>query len=105
MFAIVDIAGFQEKVAKGDTLEVPLLDAAEGATVTFESVLLLAESAGSVTLGTPTVKGASVQAKVIGHGQGDKVRVFKMRRRKRYRRVHGHRQDYTTIEITGITAK
>lgn len=104
MFAVVNIAGFQERVAEGDLLEVPLLDAKEGATVTFDDVLLLAKSDDDVTVGTPLVSGASVQAKVIGHGQGDKIRVFKMKRRKRYRRVHGHRQDYTEIEITKIQA-
>ncbi|MDD5470010.1 MAG: 50S ribosomal protein L21 [Candidatus Peribacteraceae bacterium] len=102
MFAIVDIAGFQEKVSEGDALAVPLLDAEVGKTVTFENVLLVAKSDDDVIIGTPTVAGASVEAKVIAHGKGDKIRVFKMRRRKRYRRVHGHRQDFTDIEITKI---
>lgn len=102
MFVIVDIAGFQEKVSEGDALSVPLLDVEEGKTVTFDTVLLVAKSDDDVTIGTPTVAGASVEAKVVGHGRGDKIRVFKMKRRKRYRRVHGHRQDYTEIEITKI---
>lgn len=103
MFAIVDIAGFQEKVMEGDALSVPLLDVEEGKTVTFDTVLLVARSDDDVTVGMPTVAGASVEAKVIAHGRGEKIRVFKMRRRKRYRRVHGHRQDFTDIEITKIT--
>ena len=104
MFAIVDIAGFQEKVSEGDALRVPLLKAKEGDSMTFDSVLLVSKSDSDVTIGTPTVSGASVEVKVVGHGKGDKIRVFKMKRRKRYRRVHGHRQDYTDIEVTKIKA-
>jgi large subunit ribosomal protein L21 len=105
MFAIVDIKGFQEKVEEGDLLQVPLLEAKEGDTVTFDHVLLLANGEDEITVGTPTVGGASVQVKVLGHGRGAKIRVFKIQRRKRYRRVHGHRQDYTEIEITKIATK
>jgi len=102
MFAVVDIAGFQEKVQEGDTLRVPRLDVEEGKTVTFKDVLLVAKSDDDVILGTPTVSGATVEAKVDGHGRGEKIRVFKMKRRKRYRRLQGHRQDYTDIEVTKI---
>jgi large subunit ribosomal protein L21 len=104
MFAVVDIAGFQERVAEGDALEVPLLDAEPGSTVTFDKVFLLVKSDDDVAIGAPTLAGATVQAKVIAHGRGDTIRVFKMKRRKRYRRVHGHRQHYTEIEITKISA-
>jgi len=76
MFAIVDIAGFQEKVTEGDALSVPLLDVEEGKTVTFDTVLLVARSDDDVTVGMPTVAGASVEAKVIAHGRGKKIRVF-----------------------------
>jgi large subunit ribosomal protein L21 len=103
MFAIVTIAGFQEKVEKGSVLRVPTLDSKEGANVSFSDVLLIADGS-SVTLGTPVVEGAEVKAKILSHGRGDKIRVFKMKRRKRYRRTQGHRQNYTEIEITGITA-
>lgn len=103
MFAIVDIAGFQEKVSEGDALRVPLLSGDAGASVTFDAVYLIADG-DKVTLGTPVVDGATVEAKIVGHGKGDKIRVFKMKRRKRYRRVHGHRQDYTDIEITKVKA-
>jgi len=102
MFAIVNIAGFQEKVSEGMKLMVPTLQAEEGKTVSFDKVLLLANSDSDVKIGTPTVSGASVEAKVLLHGRGEKVRVFKMKRRKRYRRTQGHRQDFTQIEITKI---
>ncbi|HLD63431.1 MAG TPA: 50S ribosomal protein L21 [Candidatus Peribacteraceae bacterium] len=102
MFAIVDIAGFQEKVQEGDVLHVPTLDAKEGATVTFDQVLLLAKGDDNVTVGQPLVSGVAVTAKVISHGRDAKIRVVKMRRRKRYRRVHGHKQPYTEIEIMKI---
>ncbi|MBU0766219.1 50S ribosomal protein L21 [Patescibacteria group bacterium] len=104
MFAIVDIAGFQEKVSEGDSLRVPTLGGEPGKKVTFDKVLLLVKSESDIKIGTPTVAGASVEAKVIEHGKGDKIRVFKMKKRKRYRRVHGHRQGYTDIEIVKIVA-
>lgn len=104
MFAIVDIAGFQEKVEQGARLRVPHLPQKEGSTVVFNTVLLLARTEDDVAVGTPHVTGAAVEAKVLGHGRGEKIRVSKMRRRKRYRRVHGHRQWYTDIEIVKIAA-
>lgn len=103
MFVVVDIAGFQEKVTEGDLLSVPLLDGNEGDKVVFHNVMLVAKTDTDVQIGMPTVDGASVEAKIIGHGRGDKIRVFKMKRRKRYRRLHGHRQDFTDIEIVKIT--
>jgi len=104
MFAVIDIAGFQEKVEEGMKLSVPLLAAEAGTKVVFDKVYLVAKSESDVVVGTPVVAGASVEAKVLSHGKGDKIRVFKMRRRKRYRRVHGHRQDFTEIEVTKIKA-
>lgn len=104
MFAIVDIAGFQEKVSEGLKLRVPTLSEEEGKTVTFDKVLLLAKSDSDVKIGTPTVSGASVEVKILSHGRGEKIRVFKMKRRKRYRRTQGHRQDFTQIEVTKIKA-
>ncbi len=101
MFAIVSIAGFQEKVSKGDTIKVPLLDAEAGKTVTFDQVLLLADGE-NVTFGAPTVSGATVEAEVVSHGRADKIRVFKFKRRKRYQRTKGHRQDFTEIKITKV---
>lgn len=104
MFAIVNIAGFQEKVEEGQKLRVPTISEKEGATVTFDNVLLIAKSDSDVTIGTPVVSGAAVEAKIVGHGRGDKIRVFKMKRRKRYRRDQNHRQGYTDIEVTKIKA-
>lgn len=103
MFAIVDIAGFQEKVSVGDTLSVPLQDAEEGKKLVFSNVLLIAKD-GDVSIGKPFIDGASVEVKVLGHGKSRKIRVFKMRRRKRYMRTKGHKQQNTTIEVTGIKA-
>lgn len=104
MFAVVDIAGFQEKVQVGDTLHIPLQDAEENKTVTFGNVLMLVKDGGDLVLGAPFVDGASVEVKVLGHGRDKKVRVFKMRRRKRYMRTKGHQQDHTVVEVTKITA-
>ena len=102
MFAIANVAGFQEKLEEGKKLFVPTLKAEEGKTVTFDTVYLLAKSDSDVKVGTPVVSGASVEAKILNHGRGDKIRVFKMKRRKRYRRTYGHRQGYTEIEVTKI---
>ena len=101
-FAIVDIAGFQEKVEKGMKLHVPHLLGEPGSDITFEKVLLTVDG-DTIHLGKPTIAGASVAAKILSHGKDKKIRVAKMHRRKRYRRVKGHRQQYTEIEVTGIT--
>ncbi|MBI3336551.1 50S ribosomal protein L21 [Candidatus Peregrinibacteria bacterium] len=104
MFAVVNIAGFQEKVQKGDKLKVPLLQGEPGTNLTFADVLLLCKEGNEVVIGTPTVKGASVEVAIRKHGKTDKVLVYKMHRRKRYRRTRGHRQTFTEIEVTGINA-
>lgn len=104
MFAIVTIAGYQEKVEKGLKLRVPFhAEAKIGDSLTFDQVLLIADG-DKVTVGAPQVSGASVTAKVVTHGKGDKIRVVKHNRRKRYKRVKGHRQMFTDIEVTGIKA-
>lgn len=102
MFAVVKIAGFQEKVEEGMKLSVPALNAEPGSSVTFTDVLLLSKGEGNLQIGKPTVGGASVVAKVIANEKGEKIRVFKMHRRKRYRRTHGHRTHLTEIEVTKI---
>lgn len=102
MFAVVHIAGFQEKVQVGDVLQVPLHDAKEQEKLTFDNVLMVVSDSGEVTFGTPSVKGASVEAEVMGHGREAKITVFKFRRRKRYMRTKGHKQDFTTIKINKI---
>lgn len=104
MFAIVDIAGFQEKVEEGQKLRVPTLSADEGKTVTFDKVYLLAKSDSDVKIGTPTVSGAAVEVKVVSHGKDKKIRVFKMKRRKRSRKTQGHRQGFTMVEVVKIKA-
>ena len=104
MYAIVDIAGTQEKVEKGMKLKVPLFDAKEDSSLTFDKVLLLVDG-DDIKLGMPLLSGITVTAKVLKHGAGDKIRVVKAHRRKRYRRVKGHRQMFTEIEVTGISVK
>ncbi len=103
MYAIVDIAGQQFKVEKDQTVFVHRLDNKEGDKVNFENVLLV-DNNGSVKIGAPTVSGASVSAKVLSHLKGDKVIVFKKKRRKGYQKSNGHRQQFTKIVIEGINA-
>ncbi len=103
MFAIVTIAGFQEKVSEGDVLDVPALDTEDGKSMTFDKVLLVGNDS-DVKIGAPFVSGASVTAEVVSHGKADTIRVVKFRRRKRYHRMAGHRQPLTTIKITKIAA-
>lgn len=100
MFAIVETSGTQYKVSKGQVLEVDRIDQKEGAIVTFDKVLLLHDK--DTKIGTPIVPGASVSAKIVSHQRGEKIVVFKMKAKKRYRRTRGHRSDLTTIEITDI---
>jgi large subunit ribosomal protein L21 len=102
MYAVVEIAGKQFKVASSDKVKVPKLDVEVGKKVKFEKVLLLADN-GTVKVGDPTVEGAKVEAKVLAHGKDEKVIVFKKKRRKGYRVKRGHRQPYTEIEISKIT--
>ena len=101
MYAVVKIADRQVKVTNGLRLRVPKLDVEEGATHTIDDVLLVGDD-GDTQIGTPLVAGASVTAKVLGHGRAKKVVVFKMKRRKTYRKRNGHRQDYTELQINDI---
>lgn len=101
MFAIVEIAGQQFKVEKGQQLFVHRLAGDEGASVELNNVLLKDDN-GSVTVGTPTVANASVKAKILQHLKDDKVIVFKKKRRKGYKVKNGHRQSFTKIEIENI---
>lgn len=103
MYAIVEIAGQQFKVEKDQQLFVHRLDAEEGNEVTFDKVLLT-DADGKVNVGAPAVKGASVTAKVVKHLKGDKVIVFKKKRRKGYRVRNGHRQYLTQIQVEAINA-
>ena len=101
MYAIVEIAGQQFKVEQNKKLFVHLLDASAGDSVDFEKVLLV-DNDGKVVVGTPTVKGAKVTAKVLEHVKGDKVIVFKKKRRKGYKKMNGHRQQFTQIQVETI---
>jgi large subunit ribosomal protein L21 len=100
MYAVVKTGGKQYKVAIGDKLKVEKLAAEEGASVDLGNVLMIADG-GDVSVGAPTLDTA-VTATILSHGRDRKVRVFKMKRRKGYRRTQGHRQFYTEVEITGI---
>lgn len=101
MYAIVEIAGQQFKVAKDQKVYVHRLQDEEGSKVTFDNVLLL-EDGSDITIGAPAIDGAAVEAKVIKHLKGDKVIVFKKKRRKGYRKKNGHRQYLTELMIEGI---
>jgi large subunit ribosomal protein L21 len=104
MYAVVHTGGKQYKVKEGETLRVEMLAAEPGATVDLEVLLLADEEGAAVKVGTPTVAGAKVTAKVAGHGRADKVRVVKYKPKSRYTRVAGHRQPFTTLRIEKITA-
>ncbi len=101
MYAIVEIAGQQMKVEKGRKVYVHQLENAEGETVTFDKVLLV-DNDGAVKVGTPVVEGAKVTASVVEHVRGEKVLVFKKKRRKGYQKMNGHRQYLTKIQIEEV---
>jgi len=102
MYAIVDVAGKQFKVSKGDNIRVPKLEGAEGKSISLDKVLLISDK-GKVAVGKPTINGATVKAKIEGFGRDKKILVFKRKRRKGYRVKNGHRQDYTDLTITTIS--
>lgn len=101
MYAIVEIAGKQFKVTQDQFVYTPLMENEEGASVEFDKVLLL-DRDGQVEVGAPTVSGAKVSGKIIGHVKGDKVIVFKKKRRKGYKKKNGHRQHFTKVLIENI---
>ncbi len=103
MYAVIKTGGKQYRVAAGEKIKVEKLAGDVGSDVVLDQVLMLADG-DKVTIGAPLVKGASVQAKVLAQGRHDKVMIFKMRRRKHYRKTQGHRQDYTEIQIEKIAA-
>ncbi len=102
-YAVIKTGGKQYRVMQGDVLRVELLTAEEGATISFDQVLLVG-TGESIIVGAPIVEGASVSATIRQHGRADKIRIIKFRRRKHYKRQQGHRQHFTEIEITGINA-
>lgn len=103
MYAVVRTGGKQYRVSAGEKLRIEKLTAEVGQEIVLDQVLAVADG-DSLKMGTPLVAGASVKARVIGQGRGDKVRIFKLKRRKHYRKSQGHRQSYTEIEILGIAA-
>lgn len=104
MFAVVDIAGQQFKVTENAKFYVPRLQVEPNSEVTFDSVLLLSDEK-ETKVGSPLIEGAKVQAKVLEHTKDDKVLVFKKKRRKSYKKLNGHREQLTRIEVTGIVSK
>ena len=101
MYAIMETGGKQYKVSEGDVIFIEKLEAAEGETVTFDKVLVVADG-DKVNVGAPAVDGASVTAKVEKQGKSKKIYVFKMKRKKNYRRKKGHRQPFTKVTIEKI---
>lgn len=104
MYAVIETGGKQYRVSEGDLIRVEKLAAEPGATVEFDRVLMVAKDDGTPLLGNPWVAGGKVTGEVKGLGRGDKIFIFKLRRRKNYRRRAGHRQFYTEVQITGIQA-
>ena len=102
MYAIFRALGKQFRAEKGKTLRLPLMDKQPGDKVVFDEVLLSSDGE-TIKAGTPLVKGAKVEVEVIGDAKGEKIYVFKFKRRKGYRRKTGHRQKYTDVRITGLT--
>ncbi|MBL4830600.1 MAG: 50S ribosomal protein L21 [Aliivibrio sp.] len=103
MYAIFQSGGKQHRVSEGQTLRLEKLDAETGAAVDFDSVLMIADGE-EITVGAPLVAGAKITAEVVKHGRGDKVKIVKFRRRKHSRKQMGHRQWFTEVRITGISA-
>ena len=103
MYAVIQTGGKQYRVTKGETIKVEILPGDVGSHVVLDKVLMLADG-DKLQLGRPLLNGASVKGTIVSHGRGDKIRIFKMRRRKHYRKTQGHRQNYTEIQISGISA-
>ena len=101
MYAVVKTGGKQYRVSAGEKLKIEQIPADIGAAIDLDQVLMVADG-DAVRMGAPLVSGASVKAKVLAQGRGEKVHIFKLRRRKHYRKSQGHRQNYTEIEILGI---
>jgi large subunit ribosomal protein L21 len=102
MYAVIKTGGKQHRVSVGEALKVEKIDAEAGAEIVLGEVLMVGEG-DQVTIGAPLVDGASVKATVLAQGKGEKIRIFKMRRRKHYRKSQGHRQLYTEIRIDSIS--
>ena len=103
MYAVIKTGGKQYRVAIGEKIKIEQIPADIGSEYVLDQVLMVADG-DNISVGAPILASASVKATVIGHGRGEKVRIFKMRRRKHYRKSQGHRQNYTEIRIDGISA-
>ena len=103
MYAVIKTGGKQYRVASGEKIKVEQIAADVGQEIVIDQVLAVGDGA-QIQVGTPLVSGATVKATVLAHGKHDKVSIFKMRRRKHYQKHQGHRQNYTEIQITGISA-
>ncbi|TXT23356.1 MAG: large subunit ribosomal protein L21 [Gallionellaceae bacterium] len=103
MYAVIKTGGKQYRVAQGETLKIESLTGDVGSAVVLDKVLAVGNG-DTLNVGKPLVSGASVQATIVSHGRGDKIRIFKMKRRKHYQKHQGHRQNYTEIRIDGISA-
>lgn len=103
MYAVIESGGKQHRVVEGEILRLEKLDSATGDTIDFDKVLLVANGE-NVQIGAPYVSGGKVQAEVLSHGRGDKVHIIKFKRRKHHMKQQGHRQWFTEIKITGISA-
>lgn len=104
MYAVIKTGGKQYRVEPGAKLRVETLEAEAGSSIALDQVLMIGDG-DKVSVGTPLLAGASVKATVVAHGRGDKIRIFKMRRRKHYQKRMGHRQNYTELLIDSISAK
>lgn len=102
MYAVIETGGKQYRVSSGDRIEVELLDAAVNSEYVFDKVLFLSGEAGTAEAGSPYLKGVKVTGKVLEHIKGEKVVVYKMKRRKSHRKLRGHRQRLTVVQITKI---
>ena len=103
MYAVIKTGGKQYRVAAGEKIKVEQIPADVGSEITIDQVFMVGEG-DAVKIGTPVVAGASVKATVVSHGRHDKIKVFKMRRRKHYQKHQGHRQNYTELRIEAISA-
>ncbi len=103
MYAVIRTGGKQYRIQVGEKLKVEQIEAHSGSELILDQVLMVADGE-KISMGNPLVEGATVSATVLGQGRHDKIRIFKMRRRKHYQKHQGHRQNYTEIQITGIAS-
>lgn len=103
MYAVFRTGGKQFRAEPGTRIRIPSLQAEAGSTISFEDVLLASDGEGDVKVGAPVVEGARVEAEVLRHGRGEKIIIFKRKRRKGYRKKQGHRQGFTEIRVSDIS--